>query len=357
MTAALALAVLALQAPGGLELSPLFTDGAVLQREMPIRVFGAADPGTRVEVSFAGQEVTATADGDGRFGVWLEPLEAGGPYELRANHLVVRDVLVGEVWICSGQSNMEWPLAWSADPEATIAAADDAQLRLFKVPRAAADESLRATAAGTDIEGNPVEARWSRCAPDAARMFSAVGYHFGSELRASLDVPVGLIQCAWGGTTAEAWTSPEGFDNDPTIEVSRNRTDLLEHNRQSQLYNGMVAPLVPTAFRGVIWYQGEANVNQAHQYRALFPGMIRSWRAAWARPDMPFLFVQLAAFLPRHEQPTGGDHRHRRRERHPPEEQARRRAAAGAPGAQGRVRRGARERARPVVRGPDGRGW
>jgi sialate O-acetylesterase len=292
------------QTPVGLELSPLFSDGAVLQRGMPIRVFGAAEPGMQVDVTLAGQSVMALANGDGRWGVWLEPLEAGGPHELRANHLVVRDVLVGEVWICSGQSNMEWPLGWAADPEATVAAASDGQLRLFKVPRAAADEPRRTAAEGTDIENQPVESGWAPCAPDAARLFSAVGYHFGSELRTALDIPVGLIQCAWGGTAAEAWTEADAFSADPSLDASRLRIDLADHNRPSQLFNGMVAPLIPTAFRGVIWYQGEANAGYARDYRDLFPAMIRSWREAWARPELPFLFVQLAAFLPRHEQPT-----------------------------------------------------
>ncbi len=302
-----ALLLLAVPASVDVELGPLFTDGAVLQRDVPLRIFGTGTPRVQVLVSIAGREVVTLVDDEGHWSVPIGPIEAGGPFELHVNQLVVRDVLVGEVWLCSGQSNMEWPLAWSADSETELAGASRPNLRLFKVPRAVADEPRRRIAEGTDIEGAPLQARWARCSPESARMFSAVGYYFGCELREALDVPVGLIHCAWGGTTAEAWTGAEVFATDATLAASRARTDLLEQNRPSQLFNGMLAPLWPYAFRGVIWYQGEANVGQAGPYRALFPALIRSWRETWGRPDMPFLFVQLAAFLPRHERPTESD--------------------------------------------------
>jgi len=299
----LAAALLASPAAAGeVQLAVLFGDGAVLQRGAPVPVWGRADPGQEVVVSIAGRTASATAGADGRWQAVLDPLEAGGPFELRAGDAVSRDVLVGEVWICSGQSNMEWPLAW-AEPASDVRAAAHPRLHLFRVPRVISPDPLAESGPGRDIEDQPLEPRWDAATPASAAMFSAVGYHFGRELEDALDVPIGLVQSAWGGTPAEAWTTPARFAGDPALEASRARTDLAGAGEPSVLYNGMIAPLVPCAFRGVIWYQGEANVAYARQYRALFPAMIESWREAWGRDDMPFLLVQLAAFLPRRERP------------------------------------------------------
>ena len=296
--------LLAGPAAGDAELARLFGDGAVLQRGVPVPVWGTAEPGQHVTVSVGGRTASATAGEDGRWRAVLDPLEAGGPFELRANEAAARDVLVGEVWICSGQSNMEWPLAWASDARREIAAAALPRIRLFKVPRVSGEDPLLEITAGRDIEDKPLEPGWTACTPASATLFSAVGYHFGRELEATLDVPIGLIQSAWGGTPAEAWTTWPRFSTDPALEPSRMRFDLAGYSAPSVLYNGMIAPLVPCAFRGVIWYQGEANVPYASQYRALFRAMIESWREAWGRDDMPFLLVQLAAFLPRRSQPA-----------------------------------------------------
>ena len=301
---ALALALLlAAPAAADVELAQLFRDGAVLQRDVPVPVWGTAEPGEQVAVAIAGQTATATAGEDGRWRVALAPLAAGGPHELRANGALARDVLVGELWICSGQSNMEWPLAWASDAEREVMAAVQPNIRLFRVPRAYAEEPLAEIGPGRDIEDKPIEPGWTECTPETARMFSAVAYHFGRELAEALDVPVGLIHSSWGGTPAEAWITPERFAGDPALEASRARTDLAGPSLPGALYNGMIAPLVPCAFRGVIWYQGEANVGHTRAYRSLFPAMIESWREVWGRDDMPFLLVQLAAFLPHKSEP------------------------------------------------------
>lgn len=292
------------------ELSPLFSDGAVLQRGAPIRIFGRAEPGERVVVRLGpnGEALRAgegVADRAGRFEVELEACEQAGPLELRVGDQV-REVRLGEVWICSGQSNMEWPLAWAGEPEREIAAAELPGLWLFKVPRNVADEPWDELADGTDIEGRELPlAGWRACSPETARMFSAVGYHFGRELRAALGegVPVGLIHCAFGGTAAEAWTTPERLAGDPALADSRAR-ELEGPNAHSVLWNAMVAPLARLSIAGVIWYQGEANVGVAEQYRELFPAMIESWREGFGLPELPFLFVQLAAFLERRVEPT-----------------------------------------------------
>jgi sialate O-acetylesterase len=299
-----ALLLLGSPAAAEVQLGQLFRDGAVLQRGAPVPVWGTAAPGERVTVSLGDRSASAIAGADGRWRAVLEPLEAGGPFELHANEAVARDVLVGEVWICSGQSNMEWPLAWASKAQREIAAADHPRMRLFKVPRTIGEQPLSEIVAGRDIEDKPLAPGWAVCTPESAAMFSAVGYHFGRELGAALEVPIGLVQSAWGGTPAEAWTTASRFSTDPALEPSRMRTDLAGPGEPSVLFNGMIAPLVPCAFRGVIWYQGEANVKYAGQYAALFTALIESWREAWGREDMPFLLVQLAAFLPRQEQPV-----------------------------------------------------
>jgi sialate O-acetylesterase len=280
-------------ARAGVKPNNLFTDGAVLQRGVKVPVWGTARNGEAITVSFQGQELSTTAR-EGKWRVDLAPLEAGGPWPMtiRGDYTIeIKNVWVGEVWICSGQSNMEWPVRNSADAEATIEGANDPRLRLFTVPRQATDEPRR-----------DVEANWVPTRPETVRGFSAVAYSFGRELRKELKVPVGLINTSFGGTPAEAWTSR------PALEADSDFKDILEHpgrnqNRPAGLYNAMIAPLVPYAFQGAIWYQGESNANRAAQYRKLFPAMIKDWRTAWGQGDFPFLFVQLAPFMKIQEEP------------------------------------------------------
>jgi sialate O-acetylesterase len=312
-------------------LDPLFTDGAVLQRDLPVRVAGHAPPGASVHVSIAGADAPARADADGRFAVFLAPLPAGGPFTLAvraegAMPVELREILVGEVWLCSGQSNMEWPMRAQKDAPDAWQSARDPELRLFRVPRRAVLEPA------TDCA-----ARWEPCTPESAKEFSAVAHAFGSALRARLGVPVGLVESAFGGTRAEAWTRPPALAGNPVLEpilahwrqVAERWPDARrEHERalaewtaksngggeatprprppvapDSQhapgtLFFGMVAPLTRFTFRGVIWYQGESNAQRAEQYATLFPAMIRDWRDAFGQGDLPFLFVQLANFRP-----------------------------------------------------------
>jgi sialate O-acetylesterase len=252
--------------------------------------------------------------------VRLKPLKAGGPFTLTVsgkNRIELKNVLVGEVWICGGQSNMAWRLNQSDDAEAEIAAAKYPMIRLFNTPRAELDAPI------TDVK-----AEWKECSPETAATFSAVGYYFGRDLHKARNVPVGLIHNAVGGSPAESWTSAGVLNND--AEYKQFAADYPKRMEQyekvmekykedsekakaenkpaprapgkpwmpSGLYNGMLAPLAPYAIKGVIWYQGEANAGRAYQYRRLFPTMIRDWRALWGQGDFPFLFVQLAAFGP-----------------------------------------------------------
>lgn len=321
-------------AAADVRLHDLFTDRMVLQRGTSVPIWGSASEGERVTVQFQNQTLTTTAK-EGRWRVELKNLKAGGPFTLTVsgrNTVTLQDVLVGEVWICSGQSNMEWPVRQSADPNFTASRANYPRIRLFKVPhRIALQPVSDLSNAGT----------WQVCTPDTVRDFSAVAYHFGRFLHEALDVPIGLIQTTWGGTPAESWTSREWLTRTPSLkyyidqldarlqtfardggqmmaayrQALEERQKAVQENRQplppmpvnpdpaahpstpTSLYNGMIAPLVPFAFKGVIWYQGESNAGRAYEYRTLFPAMIRSWRAVWRRGDFPFLCVQLAPFM------------------------------------------------------------
>ncbi len=323
-------------APTTLTLASLFTDHAVLQRDMLLPVWGKAVPGDKITVQFADQEKTATADKDGRWSVKLDPLKASSEprtFTVTAgeNKIVLNDILVGEVWLCSGQSNMAYTLRSDAKDAETLNTAGDKELRIFNVQIQAADEPQE-FAAG----------KWELDSPDTAPGCSAVAYYFGRDLRAKLGVPVGLIRSAVGGTPAEAWTPRAELESSPTLKpmfekhaqaiegypaaleawkkkehelLAKHKAAVAKAKAQNKpipkqpqapenptankrrptgLYNAMIAPLHPYALRGAIWYQGEANSARGQEYRTLFPAMITGWRRLWAQGDFPFLFVQIA---------------------------------------------------------------
>jgi sialate O-acetylesterase len=196
-------------------------------------------------------------------------------------------VLVGEVWIASGQSNMQWPVNRSANAEQTIAQSANPKLRLLTVPRAASDTPL-----------DTVDVKWVECGPDTVPEFSAVAYFFGRLLQARLGVPIGLINTSYGGTPSEAWTSRAALEAVPDFKplLTEPPAGTNAPQRATGLYNAMIHPLIPYAIKGAIWYQGESNAGRAHQYRTLFPTMIQNWRHDWGQGDFPFLYVQLAPF-------------------------------------------------------------
>ena len=335
-----------------IKLPALIGDNMVVQRDKAVRIWGwGAASGQIVTVRMAGQSRQATADGEGAWALLLGPMKAGGPHTMSitanpasapkkdppAASVTIKNVLVGEVWVCSGQSNMAWPLSHANDAKNEIAAAKYPNIRLFGVQHIVADEPARDTAG-----------KWLRCDPTTAPGFSAVGYFFGRDLHEKLQVPVGLIGSSWGGTRAEAWTSRPTMEADPAFTSmldwwagilanypkakAKYDDDLARWKQTAEkakaagkqpprqprspigprhpaycpagLYNGMIAPLVPYAIQGVIWYQGEANVGRAYNYRKIFPALIRDWRKAWGQGDFPFLFVQLANYLKRAPQPT-----------------------------------------------------
>jgi len=300
-------------------LPALFTDHMVLQQGKPIPVWGWAAEGEGVTVEFRGQTVKTVA----REGRWTVKLRAvkylGGGAEVLTvaghNRIQIRDVLVGEVWVASGQSNMQLAMSQSYESAPDIESSANPQLRLFYVPRVK-----------SQTPAQDVEARWEESGSKSVRGFSAVAYYFGRELQAALGVPVGLIHTSWGGSPAEVWVRREVLAADPDY-----RRDILEAGEQtwaryeaalakfgreqaalkaegkapagrapgapwrpSELYNGMIAPLLPYAVQGAIWYQGESNAGRAHQYRTLIQDMIRNWRQDWRQGDFTFLQVQLA---------------------------------------------------------------
>ncbi len=317
-------------------LPALFSDNMVLQQQMAMPVWGNASADEVIAVEFDIQRVTTTADKGGTWQIHLSPMRAGGPYELtvRGNNVVViKNVMVGEVWICSGQSNMAWPVRRSQHAEDEIQAANFPNIRLFTVERKTAQRPAR------DVVGT-----WRVCDSEAVANFSAVGYYFGRRLHKTQDVPIGLINTSWGGTPVEAWTSLPALQAMPEVyaplaqrwteriaaypearkkfqsrlAVWRANTDSLRAlgqrrpraprgpnhpHRPSVLYNGMIAPLIPYSIRGALWYQGESNAGRAYQYRALFSGMIQNWRSDWGQGAFPFFFVQLANFRQKKENP------------------------------------------------------
>jgi sialate O-acetylesterase len=287
------------------KLPAIFGDHMVVQRGVKIPVWGTADAGETVKVTaLAGQVQSATADEHGKWRVELPPIESKEPIAITVvgkNSIVLNDVLVGEVWLCSGQSNMGFQLQRADNAGQALKAADRPTVRLFKVGRAIKQQPQ------ADLGG-----KWVVCSPETAKTFSAVGYFFGAELQEKLNVPVGLIESDWGGTRAEAWTPRETFDAlklpyepewteqwlHPKHKPNAKKPEPSRpHEAPAVLYNGMIAPLAGYAMRGAVWYQGETNTAYPAEYERVLGAMIKSWRAAWKQGDFPFLVVQLPNFI------------------------------------------------------------
>jgi sialate O-acetylesterase len=342
-------------------LNPLFRNGAVLQRDANVPVWGKAKEGETVTVQFDGQSAT-TAAKDGIWMVYLKPHKAGGPFVMTVtgeNTIALTNVLVGDVWICSGQSNMQFELQFDANAATESSTANYPQLRTFNVWRRNSAQPLAEVSPG----------KWSECTPASSKYFTAVGYYFGRDLHKATGVPVGLIHSSWGATSAQAWTSLDGLEKEQKLHhyveeasklaanyaqasatypgeladyreklkkwevevgvaysetlkawTAENQNLKLEGkpaipqpkpvqpkptepmspeghpNKPTVLFNGMIAPLMPYAIKGVIWYQGEGNAGNSPEYRTLFPRLITDWREKWGQGDFPFLFVQVAPY-------------------------------------------------------------
>lgn len=297
-------------------LHPLFSDHAVLQRDADVPVWGWANPDTEVTVEFAGQTVKAKAGKDGKWMATLAPM--GYSAESRtmkvsgtANNLTqtveAKDILVGDVWLCSGQSNMEMGIK-NCNAQQDIDSANFPNLRLLSVPKS--------------VQYKPqytAKMYWAHCTPQSLSSmgdwggYSAAAFYFGRELHKTLNVPIGLIHSSWGGTLAEAWTSPEGLkplkDFDERIAGAEAAIKANPGNPHvcGALYNGMICPILPYKIMGAIWYQGCSNANRAFQYRALLSAMIKDWRKSFKTGEFPFIIVQLAAFQATNPKPREND--------------------------------------------------
>jgi len=344
-------------------LAPIFTDYAVLQRERPLPIWGTADAGEKVTVSFAGQSRAATAAADGRWLVILDALPANSTGSnlvvTGTNTLTFRDLVVGEVWLCSGQSNMEFtvdarPGTWQATGKTNDAAAEIAAANFPLIRHIRIEQTVATTPAGMVKTSG-----WQITTPRTVGSFTAVGYFFARDLFQKLGVPIGLVHSSYGGTPVEAWMSPAALASSPdfarvgerwaqdlagyptnkvkfdldlaawttaeaaaralpappaksnakTLSLSPHATFLKTNPRPraprgfpadpwqpAGLFNGMINPLLPYALRGVLWYQGESNADRPNEYRALFAAMITAWRAHFGQGDLPFFWVNLADF-------------------------------------------------------------
>ena len=308
----------------------LFSDGAVLQRDLPLHFWGTAEPAEQVTITLGSQSVSVTTDDLGQWSACLPPMAAGGPHEIAIqgqNRILLRDVMIGDVWVASGQSNMEFPMRLLKDAEKEIAAARNTSLRFLLVDRTHSEYPLH------DLASKG----WARPSSDTIREFSAVAFYFAREIAQRQRVTVGIIQSTWGGTVAEAWTSLPALASNPALlpvfstyaQMMEDRPHyLLELQREARqakvaqskglqpvplpwrpepymwqpaaLFNAMIAPLTPFPIRGVIWYQGESNSKtdrSPESYGPLFETLIRDWRSRWGIGDFPFLFVQISSFL------------------------------------------------------------
>jgi len=314
-------------------LAPLFQDRMVLQRDRPVPIWGRADAGEKVTVAFGKQEVSATTPDDGRWIVYLDALETQStPAELVVtgkNKLTVAGVVVGEVWLASGQSNMEWPLKAVDRAADEVAAANFPLIRVFKVARAV-----------SEVPTDAMKGEWKLATPAFAGDFTAVGYFFARDVHRKVGVPVGIVDSSWGGTQIESWMSPAALASDPAFAIVGERwkktledfpdrkvaydaslaawtaeeaaaktagqpfrkgkpvapRTVGDRDTPAGLFNGMINPVLPYAMRGALWYQGESNAPRANEYRPLFAATIAFWRAHFGQGDFPFYWVQLANF-------------------------------------------------------------
>lgn len=352
---ALACLLLPLLARSEVKLPAMFADHMILQRDVSVPVWGWAKEGEEVVVEFAGQKKAATTDATGKWQVKLDPLAASAESrEMKIGSRVIKDVLVGEVWLASGQSNMGFPLSSAHNADQALAAAGDPLLRFFTVQNATASEPQ-----------NELRGRWDLSDPNTAKAFSAVAYFFARDLRVKLGVPVAILHSSWGGTPAQAWLSMDSLHESPPFEnyaksydaalikhrevlahpekMDAYRQDLAQWQKEvapafndamkswnagpksspkpvparpepanpdpmdipspssrpgtpSVIFNAKIAPLAGYAMRGALWYQGEANAGNGIEYRTLLPRLIGDWRKRWGQGDFPFLVVQLAAW-------------------------------------------------------------
>ena len=277
-------------------LPKIFASGMVMQQQTDANLWGEAkaDATVKIATSWNKKTVSVKAGNDGKWTAKIQTPAAGGPYSITFNDgekTVIDNILVGELWICSGQSNMEMPMKGFKNQPVENAVEDilhsgDSKMRLFTVKRTSLFQPA------TDVVGE-----WKEASPEAVRNFSATAYYFGRELRRMLNVPVGLIVTSWGGSSCEAWMNRDWLKAFPQIELPASQETIKSKNRTATvLYNGMLHPIAGISMRGVIWYQGEENVSRSGYYADLFSRMIKGWREEWKEGDFPFYYCQIAPY-------------------------------------------------------------
>jgi len=315
------------------KLPSFFSDHMVLQREQPIPIWGIASPSENITVNLADHNAMSKANAEGHWQVILPPMNAGGPYDLvikgEKETITLRDVYIGDVWLASGQSNMQWPVAASMNAEKEIKEANYPLIRLLQAPLKWAAQPQW-----------DIECKWQICSPQTIGDFSAVAYFFARELHKHLNIPIGIINSSVGGTPAEAWLSMRTLRSLPELKPLLELWDKYDEEmekwnkerekakaegkpepthptppfgvdvgwadfwRPAGLFNAMISPFTRFPIKGAIWYQGESNVGRAKEYSVLFPALIEDWRKLWGIGDFSFLFVQLANFMQRYPEPT-----------------------------------------------------
>jgi sialate O-acetylesterase len=288
--------------PAEVKLHRLFSDNGILQRDIKVPVWGTTDNVEPVTVDFAEQTQTATPVG-GKWRVEFSPLSANST----GRELVVKqgdqtisrkNIVVGDVWLCGGQSNMDWKLSNSVGHEAAIKTAANPNLRLFTVPRPKPQSERQKRRGVPTPQTDLASGEWQEASPETVGEFSAVGFFFGRALQKAVNVPVGLINSNVGGTTAERWMDIAAIESNPEIR------DMHANQGKADLYNSMIAPLATFAVKGAIWYQGESNAGRPYHYRHVLTAMIKNWRDTFGCGDFPFLMVELAPFKEIAKQPV-----------------------------------------------------
>ena len=291
------LAVTTALAKAEVKLPSIFGDNMVLQQQTDAALWGKSLPGANVSVktSWNGKSYSARADKEGNWKLKVATPLAGGPYNITISDgkpVTLKNVMIGEVWVCSGQSNMEMPMKGYRNQPVTgsnesIATSSNNEIRFITVPHATSLTPV------DDFNGT-----WKLCEPENVAEFSATAYYFGLMLNKVLNVPVGLINTSWGGTRIEPWISEAGFRNFDWVKLPDKNVPQVKLSQQTPtvLFNAMVNPIAGYGIRGAIWYQGEANRNEYNQYRELMPGIADNWRSEWGIGDFPFYYVQIAPY-------------------------------------------------------------
>ncbi|MEQ8548112.1 MAG: sialate O-acetylesterase [Cyclobacteriaceae bacterium] len=279
---------------GQLSVSSLFSDNMVLQRNDTVKIWGTSDKSVKLEASWLSSSIESKPDKQGKWRIWLPTTDAGGPYTITIQAketMTIENVMLGEVWLCTGQSNMEMPLrGFMGQPvkgsNSEIINSTNSLIRHINIPRKS-----------TTIPNPTFEAKWEEASPATSGEFSATAYFFAKQIHEITGLPIGIINVTYGGSNAEAWMNKASLEAFAGIEVPLNDEAIGEKNRTpTVLYNGMLNPVIGYTVAGAIWYQGESNVGKPIEYETLFPAMVKLWRDQWGQGEFPFYYTQIAPF-------------------------------------------------------------